>query len=157
MTVYIFDTNSFRVLQSYYPQTFQSFWDSFNRLVQDARVFSVREVLNELLNQLTRPHLIDWVDANKPIFRTPTAEETEFVAQILAVPHFAPLISRDNILKGRPVADPFVIAAGKIFGACVVTEEANLPNAAKIPNVCNHFGIPWTNLEGFLEKERWSF
>ena len=58
---------------------------------------------------------------------------------------------------GKPVADPFVIARAKISGACVVTQEKKTDNAAKIPNVCDHFGIRCINLEGFMEKESWKF
>jgi hypothetical protein len=44
------------------------------------------------------------------------------------------------------------IASARVRGGCVVTEEANKPNAAKIPNVCEHFGIHWTNVEGFWKQ-----
>ena len=30
-------------------------------------------------------------------------------------------------------------------------------NAAKIPNVCEHFGVHCTNVEGFMERESWTF
>jgi len=30
-------------------------------------------------------------------------------------------------------------------------------NSAKIPNVCDHFDIPYLNLEEFMEKENWTF
>ena len=60
-------------------------------------------------------------------------------------------------LKGRPVADPFVVAAAKARGACAVTEESMRETAAKIPNVCDHFEIDWTNVEGFMKREGWAF
>ncbi|MCZ6821218.1 MAG: DUF4411 family protein [Calditrichaeota bacterium] len=60
-------------------------------------------------------------------------------------------------LKGTPVADPFVIASARIRQACVVTEEGKKKNAARIPNVCEYFGVDCTNLEGFMERERWRF
>jgi hypothetical protein len=56
-----------------------------------------------------------------------------------------------------PVADPFVIACAKIRGGTVVTEERLKPNAARIPNICQHFGIPCTNLEGFMQLMGWNF
>ena len=40
---------------------------------------------------------------------------------------------------------------------CVVTQESERPHAAKIPNICEHFGVDWTNLKGFMERENWSF
>jgi Domain of unknown function (DUF4411) len=81
----------------------------------------------------------------------------QFVATIFSVPHFKYLVGQRQILKGMPVADPFVVAAAKIRGACVVTEEKLKKNAARIPNVCEHFDVLYTNMEGFMEDEGWQF
>jgi len=67
------------------------------------------------------------------------------------------MVRKQERLKGKPVADPFVIARAQISGGCVVTEEKNTKNAARIPNVCAHFHMPCINLEGFMEKENWKF
>jgi hypothetical protein len=87
----------------------------------------------------------------------PTVEEGQFVVEIFGVPHFRSLVGELQRLKGRPVADPFVIASARVRGGSVVTEEANKPSAAKIPNVCEHFGIHWTNVEGFPNQVGWTF
>lgn len=71
--------------------------------------------------------------------------------------HFQTLIGRESILRGTPVADPFVIAKAGVEGGIVVTEEQFKKNAAKIPNVCKHFGIDWVDLERFMEREGWQF
>lgn len=72
--------------------------------------------------------------------------------------HFQALIRQKERLQGKPVADPFVIAkAWTMENGCVVTQEVKKPNAAKIPNVCEHFGIPCLNLEAFMENEKWRF
>ena len=102
---YVFDTNSFRELQSYFPQNFPTFWANFDTAATAGQIISVREVLNELEFQLTRDHMIDWVAQNRRIFKTPTAEETEFVANIFQVQHFAALVGKKQIYKGGPVAD----------------------------------------------------
>lgn len=60
-------------------------------------------------------------------------------------------------LRGYPVADPFVVACARVRDGCVVTEEASRPNAARIPNVCGHFGVRCTNVEGFLREIGWEF
>jgi hypothetical protein len=31
------------------------------------------------------------------------------------------------------------------------------PNAAKIPNICKHFGVPCMTLEEFMGAEDWQF
>lgn len=154
---YVLDTNSFLLLQNYYPNSFSSFWDRLDALINEDRLFSVREVFNELEYLVSKQHMADWIVANKSIFRAATREETAFVAEIFAVPHFSALVGRKQLLKGSPVADPFVVASAKVNQACVVSEEIYKPNAAKIPNVCEYFEIDCINLEEFLQKEQWSF
>jgi len=110
-----------------------------------------------LIDQLTEKWLIDWVKPNSTMFPPPSAAETAFVALIFAVPHFQALVSAKQRLQGKAVADPFVIASAGEKEWCVVTEEQLKPNAAKIPNVCQHFGVRCTNLEGFMHESGWSF
>ena len=87
----------------------------------------------------------------------PDAQELEFVAEILAVKQFQPLIGEKQRLKGSPVADPFVIACAKVRGGIVVTEEKHKPNSAKIPTICHHFEIECIDLEAFMARQEWSF
>jgi Domain of unknown function (DUF4411) len=35
--------------------------------------------------------------------------------------------------------------------------EALKPQAARIPNICQHFGIKWPTLEDFMAAEGWDF
>ena len=71
--------------------------------------------------------------------------------------HFQAMVRKQERLKGKPVADPFVIARAKISGASVVTQEKNTKDTARIPNVCDHFGIDCKNLEDFMREENWTF
>ena len=154
---YFFDTNSFIVISHYFPERFPSFWERFDRLVAQGRILSCREVLNELSSHATRPHQLAWIKANRKIFLAPSLAEQDFVREIFSIAHFQNLIGERQRATGKPVADPFIIAAARVANGCVVTEEARKENAAKIPNVCEHFGIPWMNIEGFMEKEGWKF
>jgi hypothetical protein len=154
--VYVFDTSSVRVLGNYYPQRFPSFWRQFNEAAESGLVVSTREVYTELEYQASG-WLWDWVKARRSLFPVPTLEEQAFVREIFNVPHFRALVGNAQRLTGKPVADPFVIAAAWTRGGCVVTEEAKKPNAAKIPNVCEHFSIACVNVEGFLEQNGWEF
>jgi len=154
---YVLDTNSWRVLENYYPSRFPSFWTTFDGFVAGGGIVSVREVLRELENQLRAPHLQQWVDRNRSVFLPPTPQETVFVTAIFAIPHFQALIGAKQRLRGMPVADPFVIASAHARGICVVTEESLKPNAAKIPNVCERFGVDFCNFEDLMTREGWSF
>lgn len=154
---YVFDSDSLiNLFRHYYPERFPTLWEKFNILVSEGQLTSVREVLNEIGSN--EDILGTWAKEQKNIlFLESTVEELKFVAQIFQVQHFQAMIRKQERLKGKPVADPFVIARAKISGACVVTQEKKTENAAKIPNVCDHFGIRWTNLEGFMKEENWTF
>lgn len=156
-TIFVFDTSSLRVFGNYYPETFPSFWQEIGNLVGAGRLLSVREVLKELDKQSPSEHLNDWAAKNSHLFSPPSVEEMSFVAEIFRIPHFQQLIGQKQRLIGAPVADPFLIARGRAADGCVVTEEAVNPNAAKIPNVCQHFGIRCVNVKGFLSEVEWSF
>lgn len=154
--IYVIDTNSFRELERYYSDVFPTFWKLFQAEVDQGNIVSVREVWREL-ESCPDTNVIAWAKANTAIFKPPTAPEAEFVSKIFAVPHFGQLISAKAQTTGQPVADPFLIAAAKVCSGTVVTQERQKPNAAKIPNVCQHFGITCTNFEGFLKAKGWSF
>lgn len=154
---YVFDSDSLiNLFRHYYPERFPTLWEKFDALVSGGKLVSVREVFNEIGS--SGDSLGTWAKEQKNIlFLEPTIEELKFVGEIFRVRHFQAMIRRQERLKGKPVADPFVIARAKISGACVVTQEKKTENAARIPNVCDHFGIPCINLEGFMEKEKWVF
>ena len=154
---YVFDTNSFSVLGSYYPEQFPSFWQEFEKAVAAGKVLSVREVSRELESYARHSHLTDWAESHRSIFTPPTPEDMRFVSDIFSVQHFQMLVNEKTRLSGRPCADPFIVARAKVINGCVVTEEKVTPNAARIPNVCQHFEVDATNLQGFMEKEGWTF
>lgn len=154
---YVFDSDSLiNLFRHYYPESFPTLWDKFDTLISRDRLISVREVFNEIGS--SEDSLGAWAKEHKSVlFLESTVEELQFVAEIFHVQHFQAMIRKQERLQGKPVADPFVIARAKVSGACVVTQEKNTENAAKIPNVCNHFGIDCINLEGFMKKENWTF
>lgn len=154
---YVFDTSVFIVLKNYYPTTFTTLWSRIDTLAGNGTIVSVREVFNELHNYNDVDFIQDWAKQHKAIFAKPSNDELLVVQQILAIPHFQTLIGNKAILKGTPVADPFIVAAGKAKAATVVTHEKFKPNAAKIPNVSQHFGVICVNLETFMAQQGWTF
>lgn len=154
--IYVFDTGAFIRLNSYYPDVFTAFWQRFDRAVAAGDVISTKEVLREL-DREDADHVLDWARKNPNVFTTPNGAETEFIGKILKEAHFQQIISTKARLNGTPVADPFVIACAAVKVGTVVTEEKLKPNAAKIPNVCQHFGVPCLNLEGFMRANGWTF
>ena len=155
--IYVVDSNTFRVLGNYYPARFPSLWEQLNALVAEGRWSSVREARKELDLQNVSEHVDQWAESVKRIFVPPSTHDLEKVAEILAVRHFQQLIGEKQRLRGWPVADPFIVARAMTSGGCVVTEEEWKKNGAKIPNVCEHFGVDWTSLEGLMDREGWRF
>ncbi len=156
---YVFDSNSLmNLFWHYYPKRFPTLWEKFDALVSGGELISVREVFNEIGS--SEDSLGTWAKEHKNVlFLESTVKELQFVAEIFQVRnfHFQAMVRKQERLQGKPVADPFVIAKAKILNACVVTQEKNTEKAAKIPNVCDHFKIPCIDLEGFMEKENWTF
>lgn len=154
---YVFDTSSFSAFfGSYYRKPFRSLWERFDALVADGSIVSTREVWRELEDR-PLPALVEWEKSNGHVFPTPTAAEGAFIARIYSVRHFQLNIEQRKLLKGGKHADSFVVAKAAIEGRAVVTEESIKPNAVRIPNICQHFGVPCFSLEGFMEAEGWEF
>jgi hypothetical protein len=115
---------------------------------------SVREVRRELETSCSSEFILNWLEQYRHIFHIPTNEECKIVAEIFQKPQYLGFVKRNNILKGMPVADPFIIAAAKIRNFYAVTQESNKPKGARIPAACKDFDVKCIDLEGFLEREK---
>ena len=155
--MYVFDTNAFsQLFRSYYPSRFPTLWEYFDELINSNKITSTKEVAREIEDGSVEL-LRKWAKNHKSIFPTPSYQEAQFVTKIFSVSHFRQIIEKRKILKGGKNADPFIVARGAILNATVVTMESEPKNGAKIPNICRHFNIKFTNLEGFMEMEGWVF
>jgi Domain of unknown function (DUF4411) len=157
LTIYVIDSDSLITLGQFYPSRFPTLWSHIELLANQGRLISVKECREEVENYYKTDHIKVWAKDHSSIFLPATPEEGMFVAEIFKIAHFRQLISQKAALQGKHVADPFLIASAKIRNATVVTQEELKPNAAKIPNVCKHFGISYINLEQMMEKENLSF
>lgn len=155
--IYVFDNTPLSLLfKNFYPSVFKTLWAQFDALVDEGRIVSTREVLREIQDgPVSGIHA--WVKKNGQVFPTPTAAEGEFLSQIFSVPHFQQNIELQKLLKGGKHADAFVVAKAATVKGSVVTLESHKPNAAKIPNICEHFKLPCLTLHQFMEAERWQF
>ena len=154
--IYVFDSNALiDLFKNFYLNRFPSLWERFDQVVKESKIISVREVYNEIKGRGDR--LSQWAKEKQNLFQESSPEEFAFVVEIFKVPHFQSLVRKKERLQGKPVADPFVIAKAKVLKGCVITQESKKPNAAHIPNVCEYFSIDCLNLEGFMEREDWTF
>lgn len=155
--LYVLDTSVFRVLGHYFPATFESLWVGLNQLVTEGSVTSTREVRRELEFQNTQDFIATFVQQNAAIFPTPTEQEMLFVQGVFAVPHFHQLMPRRIQLTGGPFADPWVIARAAAIKGCVISQESRKDHAARIPNICDHFGIPCLKVAEWMQELGWKF
>jgi hypothetical protein len=152
--MYIVDTTAFYVFGNFYPSRFPSLWDHISKLVTEEKFWSVKEVRQEIEHNCPFDHIETWVGAHRNIFRKPTSRELEFVAEIFKHKQYLGLVKRSNILKGLPVADPFIIAAGKVYKGTVVTQESFKDGGARIPTACKEFAVSCINVEQFMAREK---
>lgn len=155
--MYVFDNSPLSTLfKNFYHSRFPTLWSRFDTLIGSGSIVSTREVLREINDSSVEP-MRAWAKDNNALFSAPTAAEGQFVAKIFAVEHFQQNIEVQKLLRGGKNADPFVVSKAIVEGHSVVTMEKFKPNAAKIPNICKHFGAPCLTLEEFMEEENWSF
>ncbi len=155
--IYLFDTVVFRMFGNYFPDRFPSFWDNLEKSVNNMEIISVKEVMNEIDIQATKQFVKRWVSEHKKIFFSPTNEEISFIRELFNISHFRQIVGIKQRLQGFPVADPYLIASAKIKGGCIVTEEKEKKNAAKIPNLCKHYSVDCIDLEEFMKRNNWKF
>lgn len=155
---YIFDTNTLsNIFNHYYFDRFPSFWEKFNNLIQEGELLSVREARKEIEEKAWGDVLLNWVKVNNIFFHEPSVDELKFITQIYNVKHFQQNLENKKMLKGGAFADPFLIAKAYMLRGTVITEEKFKKNAAKIPNICEHFNINCIDFEGFLIEKDWKF
>lgn len=155
--MYVFDTNVFYALGHYYPSRFPTIWSRLEELVKTEALQSVKEVLREIESNCPFNSIESWVKNHRAIFKPPSQEEMKFVSSLFQKKQYQGFVKKQNILKGRPVADPFVIAAGKVSGRHVVTLEKTDVEGARIPAACRAFDVKCIDLERFLECEGLKF
>lgn len=139
--MYVIDTSVVSALhRNYYRARFVSLWKRFDEMVAAGGLTSTREALRELEDLGGNGY--GWALKNPDLFTVPDAKEGTFVTKIYVVAHFQANMEKQKLLRGGRNADPFLIARAVATGATVLTMEQLKPNAAKIPNICQHFGVP---------------
>lgn len=152
--MYILDTNVFTAMGHFFPSRFPTIWSKVEELVPSKVLRSVKEVRREIEVNCPFEHIETWVKKHHEIFLPPTEEESKIVAEIFKKEQYRGLVRRDKMLKGLPVADPFIIAAAKANrNGCVITQESLKPGGARIPTICADMKIACIDLELFLEQQ----
>lgn len=155
--IFVVDTNVLsNAFKNIKIETFKTFWFAFDKLISNGHIISTREVFRELetffiiKDKCDNDTVMKWLIDHKKIFLTPTSEVCSVVSQIFKNPHYKQIIKKDNILTGRPEADPFVIAQAAVIDGVVVSSEVYKENAAKIPNICNDMSVKFIDADAFF-------
>ena len=123
-------------------KTFSNIWETLDKLVEDGRLISSTEILDELKDD----DIEKWGKQHKEAFLPLSREIQEKATEILEqYPNMIKIAT-----KGNSNGDPFLIATAIVEGGVIVTNEKK--NENKIPYVCEKMGIEYTDLNGFLDE-----
>lgn len=159
--IYCLDANVLiQAWQKYYSQDIcPDYWDILNELGSEGKIFIPEEVKNEIVvkddKEKAEDDLSKWVKRSSiPVHRL-TEEVIKCWQTILQANPLHKLLV-DNI-KGRSLADPWVISHALNKNATVVTKESpiisiNAKKPVTIPNVCDNMGIRWIDDFTFLKE-----
>ncbi len=154
VNVYCLDANVLiQSWQKYYSPTLcPEYWDRLNELGKQDVIF-LPELVSEEITR-TEDDLAIWLKTSQiPIHRINESVTMALRSIYASNPLHLNLV--DNI-KGRSLADPWVIAHAMSEGATVVTKEDKITavNSARIriPNVCDNMGVRWINDFEFLAE-----
>jgi len=149
---YVIDSSSLIDLFRLYPperKIFYPLWEKINKATTEKLIISSRYVKKEL-NLDNNEEILKWIKNSGLQFAGFTSEETRLIPELQR--HFPNLI---NWNSDENAADPWIITLAITQKLTVITEEKKKPNAHKIPNVCEYFGIECINLLGLFGKEGW--
>lgn len=147
--MYCFDTSAFvNPWRRYYPpDLFPSVWAHIDRGILDGTILAAQEVEHEL-NQKD-DELRDYVKTKDGLFVPFDDPQQGYLADI--VNQFQSWINPESTKNS---ADPFVVALARHKRLTVVTYEQKAGQGSprvQIPNVCEHYGIPWVPYLRFLK------
>jgi len=139
--------------QKYYnPKFCQDYWVILNELGKSNKIFMPESVYKEIIR--TDDDLSKWLkSSNIPIEKITESVVANWKRILDADPEHQKLV--DNI-RGRSLADPWVIAHAMDKKATVVTKEiketALNSKRIRIPNVCDNVGVRWIDDFKFIDE-----
>mgnify|MGYP001561527565 CR=1 FL=1 len=158
---YIIDTSSLVKLNRNNPiDVFPSIWEKLKFLVDNNRLVSPKEVLNEI--KQNDDMLSKWAKQQKNMFKEPTPKQIAIVQEILK--DYPALIDTER----KYDADPWVIALAIEMSSStqktiftikriVVTEEKMRGTQIRIPFVCSQKAIESIDIVELFRAEGWKF
>jgi predicted nucleic acid-binding protein len=150
---YCLDTNVLIQAWTWYyaPDICADYWQCLEAIIERGDIFIAEEVFREIEKE--DDSLCLWVRKNKDIFVHLINENVEICLNKV---YENPIHHRlADTVKGRSLADPWVIAHAMAEGAIVVTKEnkeLQSRKKVKIPDVCDNLNIEWINDFEFIRR-----
>lgn len=125
---------------AYPPELFPSLWQDLSAAVVNGRVLICGKVYDECLAKTDA--LAEWIEPLKPFVVPHDAAVEHHMAGIIA--SYPRLVYKGKIVP-RSLADAALIATAITRTASVITKEdwKDTPKEIGIPNVCEHYRVPW--------------
>ncbi len=159
---YLLDANTFiQAKNTYYHMAVcPGYWRWIEAQSLIGDVASIESVRDELLKGNDELH--HWAQSNKDVFLPVSDVQTQDAfGQIAAhAAALAPAMKPGALNEFLDGADPWLIAKAMSHNAIVVTHEKHDPQIKRkilIPNVCEHFSIPYINTFDLLLKLKAEF
>jgi hypothetical protein len=153
-TVYCVDSSTLMNFERWLPvDIFPGLWDDLGGMIKKGRLFSHREVYDEI--QVGSGYLVDWSQNYRTMFIEHTPEQGALVRKILKA---FPELSGANKTSSQH-ADAWLVATALLATPMwtVVADESARPEKRKIPAACKHFGVPAMSGAEFLRAEGWRY
>ena len=157
MPVFCFDTSALihAAVRAYPFDVFPSFWNKLDELATNEQAIISLAAVDEL--EKKTDDVYEWVKSRPEMIVGIDIEIQKLVREILDDDRRKRLV---DTKKGRSGADPFVIALAELHDAIVVTQEipaGHDSKSPKIPDICNERAVPWLDLLGLIQQEKWVF
>lgn len=154
--VYSFDTSAIIEpwRRTHPPDVFVRLWEGLESLIDSGEIVCTDEVLEELGRK--DDEISKWAKERPYMFLPIDDAVQAAVTTILSTAHFENLVKPGS---QRNQADPFVVALAQVKNLTVVTYERAPGSVAKprIPDVCNHFGVPCISFVEVIRRQGWTF
>ncbi len=136
--------------RAYPPKNFPPFWSRLDDLIEEERLYSSLEVLNEIKRK--DDDLYEWCKRRYGIFLPIDETLQDHVIEIMGT--YPRLV---DTVTGRSGADPFVIGLARMHDPeWIVLSEEN-PGKQRIPDVCKAENIRCIRFLQMIQEEEWVF
>lgn len=154
---YIADKSALKYLFDDFPRKYdKKTWDKFTEMLKIGEIFSERETLKQLKQDIVDADSINWLDKNKKSFNPLDEKGAKVLRELMTSHVFDFIINSPQIIQRRaPEGLPFVIAMAKAYRTEVLlVYRRNCPFDKHIISICKKEKIQCLEVEEMLMQIR---